>query len=215
EVVTAGSNRVRSYGLDGKLLWELKGMSILAIPTPFAHNGLLYVTSGYVADPFQKPLYATRPGAQGDITLPEGQTQSKAIAWSHREAGPYTPRPVVCGDYLSVLHDRGQLSCFDAKPGEPVYEKQRLGQGATAFTASPWAYDGKVFCMSEDGVTFVVQAGREFKGLGKNDLGEMCLASPALGGGRLFLRRQSRLYCRGAVQGERGVSTPRSLARGR
>jgi outer membrane protein assembly factor BamB len=87
------------------------------------------------------------------------------------------------------------VSCFDAKTGEPVYEKKRLGGGATAFTASPWAYDGKVFCLSEDGVTFVVQAGREFKVLGKNDLGEMCLASPALAGGRLFLRTQSKLYC--------------------
>ena len=72
EIITAGSNRIRSYDLNGKLLWELAGMSIISIPTPFAANGLLYVTSGYIMDPKIKPVYAIRPGANGDITLATG-----------------------------------------------------------------------------------------------------------------------------------------------
>jgi outer membrane protein assembly factor BamB len=193
ELVTAGSGRVRSYDLDGKLLWQLRGMSVISIPTPGAGEGLLYVTSGYVADPFMKPLYAVRPGAEGDISLKAGEDSNKWVAWCHRQAGPYHPSPLVYNGLVYVLYDRGMLSCYEAKTGKPVYEKQRLG--ATAFTASPWAYNGKVFCLSEDGDTFVVRAGRDFKVLGRNRLDDMALATPALAGGSLFVRTASKLYC--------------------
>jgi outer membrane protein assembly factor BamB len=195
EVVTAGTSRVRSYDLDGKLLWELKGMSMISIPTPFAGGDLLYVTSGYVADFFRKPVFAIRPGASGDISLGAGETANKHIAWCQPQAGPYHPTPVVAGEHLYVLYDYGFLACYEAKTGKEVYGKKRLGGGASAFTASPWAYGGKVFCLGEGGETFVVQAGKEFKVLGRNKLDEMCLATPAVAGGSLFVRTQTRLYC--------------------
>src|SRR6185369_8154047 len=100
EVVTAGAGRVRSYDLDGKLLWELGGMSVISIPTPFAHGGLLHVTSGYVADFLHRPLFAIKPGATGDITLKDKETSSSAIAWSHKFGGPYHPTPIAYGDHL-------------------------------------------------------------------------------------------------------------------
>jgi outer membrane protein assembly factor BamB len=193
EIVTAGTNKVRSYDPDGKLLWELAGMSVISIPTPFASEGLLYVTSGYVRDSRMKPVYAIRPGASGDVSLGE-DTSNKWVAWSQRQAGPYHPTPLVYGDYLYVLYDRGMLSCFEAKTGKLVYDRQKLDKAANAFTASPWAYDGKLFCLSEDGDTIVVQAGKEFKVLGKNSLDEMCMATPALAHGSLILRTASKLY---------------------
>src|SRR5262249_40633317 len=153
ELVTAGSNRVRSYGLDGKLLWELRGMSTISIPTPFAAHGLLYVTSGYVADFLIKPVYAIKPGASGDITPDKEAASSDNIAWLLRRAGPYHPTPIVYGDYLYILYDRGFLSCYEAKTGKAMYESARLGPAA--FTASPVAYGGKVFCLSEDGEAVV------------------------------------------------------------
>jgi outer membrane protein assembly factor BamB len=193
EIVTAGTNKVRSYDPDGKLLWELAGMSVISIPTPFASEGLLYVTSGYVKDPRLKPVYAIRPGASGDVSLGE-DASNKWVAWSQRQAGPYHPTPLVYGDYLYVLYDLGMLSCFETKTGKLVYDRQKLDKAANAFTASPWAYDGKIFCLSEDGDTIVVQAGKEFKVLGKNSLDEMCLATPALAHGSLILRTASKLY---------------------
>jgi outer membrane protein assembly factor BamB len=190
EVVTAGANKVRSYGLDGKLLWELGGMSSLTIPTPFARHGLLYVGSGYILDK-KKPIFAIKPGATGDISLKDDQTSNEFIAWALKDAGPYNPSFLVYGDLLYVLYDRGFLACYEAKTGKPVYEKQRLsGQ----FTASPWAYDGKVFCLNEDGDTYVIEAGREFKELGKNRLDEMCMATPAVVGDSLIVRTLGKLY---------------------
>jgi outer membrane protein assembly factor BamB len=192
EIVTCGSNRVRSYDRDGKVLWELSGMSVLAIPTPLAGPDLLYVASGYILDPKIKPVYAIKPGASGDISLKDDETSNKWVVWSQKQAGPYNPSPLLYGDYYYVLYDRGQLSCFDAKTGQMVYEKERLGP--SQFTASPWAADGKIYCLSEDGDTVVVQAGKEFKVLGKNSLDDMTLATPAVLRGSIVLRTQTKLY---------------------
>lgn len=193
ELITPGTKRVISYDLDGRVLWQLSGMSSIVIPTPIAKQGLLYISSGYVGDR-NRPVYAIRPGAQGDITLPDDQSSSKFIAWSMEQAGPYNPSPIIYGDYLYVLYDRGFVNCYDAKTGREVYAKKRIAPGATAFTSSPWANDGKIFCLSEDGETFVIAAGPEFEVLSKNDLEEMCMATPAALRGSLIIRTISKLY---------------------
>jgi outer membrane protein assembly factor BamB len=193
ELVTAGTKGVRSYGLDGKLLWHFTGMSSIAIPQPFAEHGLLYVASGYVGDD-QRPVYAIRPGASGDITLAAGASSNEHIAWSLPQGGPYNPTPLVYGDVYYTLLDRGFLTAHDARTGELVYDKRRIAQGAAAFTASPWAYNGKVFLLSEDGDTYVVPAGTEFEVVAKNALDEMCMATPAIADGSLILRTRSKLY---------------------
>ena len=95
---------------------------------------------------------------------------------------------------MYVLYDRGLLSCFEAKTGKAVYRDVRIAAGANAFTCSPWANNGKVFCLSEDGDTFVIQAGPEFKVLGCNRLQEMCMATPAAVRGSLLIRTLSKLY---------------------
>ncbi len=192
ELVTCGK-KVRSYDLDGKLLWQLGGMSSIIIPTPLAKYGLLFVSSGYVANRLQ-PVFVVRPGASGDITLKEGKTSNQYVVWSRNNAGPYNPSPLVYGDYLYVLYDFGFFSCFDAKTGKEIYKRERMGPGATAFTASPWAYNGKIFCLSEEGDTLVIKAGPKYAVLGKNSLNEMCMATPAIAGGSLIIRTLTKLY---------------------
>jgi outer membrane protein assembly factor BamB len=193
EIVTAGSGKVRSYSLDGKLLWELRGMSLITIPTPIASADLLYISSGYVID-LLRPVYAIRPGASGDISLKKDETSNKSIAWCQKLAGPYHPTPLVYQNHLYVLYDKGFLACYDARTGKEVYKKQRLGANSDKFTASPWAYNGKIFCLSEDGDTYVIKAGAEFKILGINALDEMSLATPAVTEDGLILRTASKLY---------------------
>lgn len=194
ELVTCGTGKIRSYDLDGELLWQLGRMSVIAIPTPVAKDGLLYICSGYVGDRKSRPVYAIRPGASGDITPTDGQDPSEYIAWHDRFGGPYNPSPIAYGDYLYVLYDRGTVTCYDGRSGKVVYEKQQLAKDARAFTASPWANDGKLFFLSEDGDTFVVQAGPEFEVLGRNPLNEMCMATPATLRGNLVIRTLTKLY---------------------
>ena len=193
ELVIPGTKAVRSYDLDGKTLWEFKGMSSIAIPVPFSKHGLLYITSGYVGDQ-HRPVYAIKPGASGDISLKEGETSNQFIAWYQRQAGPYNPSPIVYGDLYYTLLDRGFFTAHDAKTGKEVYGKQRIDPAAGAFTSSPWAYNGKIFALSEDGDTFVIQAGSEYKLVGKNSLDEMCMATPAIVKGSLIIRTATKLY---------------------
>ena len=193
EIVTSGSKKIRSYDLGGKLLWEITRLATLAVPTPFSDDGLLYVTSGYPTDP-SRPVYAIRPGASGDITPKSGETSSDYIAWSLTEGGPIDPSSVVYkGKYYS-LTDAGFLICHDAKTGREIYGKQRLDPASGTFTTSPWAYNDRIFCLSEDGETYVVQAGSEFKLLRKNSIDDACMASPAIAGGSLILRTHTKLY---------------------
>jgi outer membrane protein assembly factor BamB len=193
ELVVPGTKAVRAYDLDGRPLWEFHGMSSIVIPTPFSKFGLLYVASGYVGDQ-HRPVYAIRPGASGDISLREGETSNKYIAWYQRQAGPYNPSPVVYGDQYYTLLDRGFFTAHDARTGREIYGKQRIDVNSGAFTASPWAYNGRIFCLSEDGDTFVIQAGAEYKLLGRNSLGEMCMATPAIARGSLFIRTAANLF---------------------
>jgi hypothetical protein len=72
--------------------------------------------------------------------------------------------------------------------------RTRIDPAATAFTTSPWAYNGKLFFLSEEGQTFVATAGEDFKLLHVNDLDDMAQATPALVGDRLLLRTEHRLY---------------------
>ena len=207
EIVTAGTGKVRSYDLDGNLLWWLEGMSSITIATPYASEGLLYVSSGYVGDS-SRPLYAIRPGATEDISLAEGQTANDWIAWSYPKAAPYNPSTLVYAGHLYVLYDSGHLACFDAADGSVVFERQRIPE-AKRFTASPWAYNGKVFCLNEDGVTFVVRAGDQLELLHTNPLAEddMGMATPAIAGDRLLIRTAPRLYCIRRAPAE-GAATP-------
>jgi outer membrane protein assembly factor BamB len=193
EIVTSGSKKIRSYDLNGNLLWEITRLATLAVPTPFSDDGLLYVTSGYPTDP-TSPVYAIRPGATGDITLKDGKTNSDCIVWSLAQGGPIDPSSIVYkGKYYS-LTDAGFLICHDAKTGKEIYGKQRLDPASGTFTASPWAYNDRIFCLSEDGDTYVVQAGSEFKLLRKNSIDDACMASPAIAGGSLILRTYTKLY---------------------
>ena len=193
EVITAGTDRVRSYGLDGELLWEFGGMSSIAIPQPFTAHGFLYVSSGYVGDQ-KRPVFAIRPGASGDITLAEGASSNEWIVWFLPQAGAYNPTPLVYGNYFYTLLDRGFFTMHDAKTGDEIYGKQRIERGAAAFTASPWAYNGKIFVLSEDGDTFVIDSGKEFEVVAKNSLDEMSMSTPAIADGGLYIRTRTKLY---------------------
>ncbi|MEP7273598.1 MAG: PQQ-binding-like beta-propeller repeat protein [Acidobacteriota bacterium] len=188
EIVAVGPGEVVSYDLAGVELWRMSGMSAAPIPMPFAYDGLLYIDAGR-----GRPLYALRPGATGDISLGKDENSNKYVAWSQARGGTYLPSPVAYEGAVYVLGETGILSRFDAKTGNMTY-RTRIDPAATAFTTSPWAYNGKLFCLSEEGQTFVIAAGEKFELLHVNTLDEMAQASPALVGERLLIRTESRLY---------------------
>ena len=192
ELVTNGT-KVRGYDPGtGALLWTLAPNSEIAIGSPVIHGNLAIVTAGY---PPVRPVYAVRAGARGDISLPAGRTTSDAIAWSHDRDGTSISSPIVDRGLLSTLNNNGILTAYDATSGERLY-RARVGGGG-AFSASPVASDGRLYMASEDGDVFVVQAGREYVELGKNPMGQVIMASPAISDGLLIIRTLSHVWAIG------------------
>lgn len=193
ELVTGGSNKIRSYDPStGKVLWELGGISGRSASTPVGDEEMVFFGTG--GGMGVGPLIAMKAGATGELTLDSATTEGSPIAWISARGGPPMASPLLYQGCLYVLDQRGGiLTCYDAKTGK-VHYKERI-PGATGFTASPWAADGKIYCLDGDGATFVLEAGDKFKLISKNPLGEMCWSSPALADGSLFLRTIDHLYC--------------------
>ncbi|HXI41345.1 MAG TPA: PQQ-binding-like beta-propeller repeat protein, partial [Bryobacteraceae bacterium] len=198
ELITHATKFIRAYDpLTGIELWRLSGNSEVTTPTPFVAHNLIFVTNGYRVI---QPIYAIRAGGSGDITVKDGQESSDFIAWSKKRGGPYMSTPVVYGDHLYVCSMQGIIACYNAKTGERLYQ-QRLGEGG-AYTASPVAADGKIYFTSEDGDVFVVRAGPKYELLATNAIGEVCMASPAISDGMLFVRAEHHVF----AIGERAVA---------
>lgn len=192
ELVTNAAQYARSYDpATGKELWRLAKKSEITVPTPVANRELLFITSGN--RPIQ-PIFAVRPGASGDISLKEGQTKSEHIAWSTLRGGPYMPTPILYGQYFYTCGNAGMLTCYEADTGKQVY-RERLG--GDSYTASPVASDGRLYFVTEQGEVRVARAGRQFELLAVNDMGDVCMATPAVSNGTLFVRSQHFLYALG------------------
>ncbi len=191
EIVTIGKGLVISYGTDGKELWRLGGMT-QATPSPVAGDGLLFVGSGSQGET-NRPLFAVKPGAAGDLTTVKDAPLNEFISWFLPRFSAYTSSPLLYRGRVYAVNDNGIMQVADAKTGKEIY-KARVGTGSATFSSSPLASAGKIYMLSEDGDTYVVAAGDEYKEVSKNSLGEMSLATPAADAESLYLRTATKLY---------------------
>jgi outer membrane protein assembly factor BamB len=193
QLVCNGYRHIGGYDLaTGKELWKLEGGGDIPVPTPVVGDGLIYITNAHGR---LQPMFAIDAMAEGTLALEP--KDSKFMRWSDLRRGSYMQTPIVLGEFLYACKDNGVLSCFDAAGGELVYE-QRLGDGVSGFTSSPVAADGKLYFASEEGVVYVVAEGFEFVQLARNELGEECMATPAISEGVLFYRTRGHLTAIGA-----------------
>jgi outer membrane protein assembly factor BamB len=144
-------------------------------------DGLIYLNSAHGKF---SPVFAVKPSAKGDITLADDSTKNQYIAWSVKRGGAYMQTPLIYNGLLYNLQVNGRLTCFDAKTGEVKYN-QSLND---AFSASGIAADGKVYFSSETGIIYVVKAGPVYELLAKNDMGDVCMATPGISGNILIFR---------------------------
>jgi outer membrane protein assembly factor BamB len=194
ELVTNASNFIRGYDpRTGKELWRLGGSSKITAPTPIFSNGLFVVASGRAPE---RPIFAVKPGARGDVTLGRDRTNSESVAWSKRGRGSYMPTPLAYDGILYVLANNGVFDAYDLATGEEIY-RQRLEPVGSGFSASPVAADGRIYLSNEDGDMLVVRAGREFEILATNPMGELLMATPALSDGVLYVRSAQSLFAIG------------------
>ena len=210
EIVTMQPGAAISYDLNGKELWRLDGCSIAPCSSSFAYEGNLFVNGGR-----GRPFVVIKPGATGLLAAdasasnPEeagddageeakdeaadSNSNAELIVWNRPRTGTYIPTPVIYQDGLYIVHDNGIMQRLETASGKQSY-KQRIRERGADFTTSPWAFNGKVFFLSEQGDTYVYEAGPEGKLLHVNKLGEFTMASPAIVGDRLLIRTEKKLY---------------------
>ena len=192
QVIVNGYEYMGGYDVNtGKELWRLSGGGDVPVPTPYVAHDLIFITNAHGP---ARPIYAIRLGAGGDISLKEGERSNEFIAWSEPKRGSYMPTTIVYGDYLYVGDDRGILTCYKAKTGERLYRKRIADLRGAAYSASPVAADGKLYFTGEDGDIHVIKAGPEYELLATNTMGEVCLATPAISEGMMFVRTSKHLF---------------------
>lgn len=193
ELVTNASNFIRGYNPDtGEELWRLGGSSKITAPTPIFADGLVIVASGRAPE---RPIFAIRPGGRGDIT-PAAPASNDRVAWSKTGRGSYMPTPLIYNKALYVLTNQGLLDAYDLQSGAEIF-RQRVPHQGSGFSASPVAADGRIFLSSEDGDLFVIRSGPEFAVIATNPMGEPLMATPALAGGRMYVRGERHLFAIG------------------
>lgn len=144
-------------------------------------------------------MRAIRLDASGDITPADPGATNAAIAWAHARQGNYMQTPIVVDDFLYGANDAGVVTCFDAKSGGIRYG-ERLSRAGEGFTASPVSDGKNLFFTSELGKVFVVPVGPEFSIAATNELGETCMATPALVDGTLYFRTRGKVVAIGTPQ---------------
>ena len=183
QVVCAGGNGVWGYDPnDGTELWYCKYTGYSVVPKPTAAHGMIFVCTGYDT----ASLFAIRDGATGDCSKTH-------IAWRAQRNIPLVSSPIVVGDYLYLVSDRGIATCYNVHTGKSVWSKRIEG----TFAASPISAGDRIYFPSEEGITYVLRAGPNFEELARNPLDGKLATSPAAVGNRLFLRSEKYLYCIG------------------
>jgi outer membrane protein assembly factor BamB len=188
ELIVNSSAGVEAYDpATGRELWHFAEPNQYPIPVAMHHAGVIYLTRGYRSGPYA----AIRPGGRGDISKTH-------VVWHVPTGAPYISSLVHYDGLLYMAGDVGIVTCVDAKTGERVW-RERLGG---VYTASPVAGDGKIYLLSETGETLVLRAGRTPQVIARNAIDGRTLASPAIAGGRLFIRTDDHII---AISGGPGT----------
>lgn len=188
-VVLNGYKHRGAYDFEtGEEIWRMSGGGDIQIPTPVLGHNMIYFNSAHGKS---SPILAIKTNATGDLTLKEGETKNNYIKWSIPRGGSYMQTMLIYGDYLYNARWNGSLACYDAKTGEEIY-KETLKMGMS-FTACPVASDGKIYISDDEGMVYVIQAGKEFKLLSKNPLGDICMTTPAITNNIIYFRTMKYL----------------------
>ena len=195
QIVVNGWHHSGGYAFaDGKELWRLDGGGDIPVPTPIFADGLIYLTSGHGN---LRPMRAIRPASNGNITAADPAGTNAAIAWVHPREGNYMQTPIAINHRIYGCTDWGVLTCFNADNGKIIYG-ERLGGPTQGYTASPVSDGRNLYFPGETGKVMVVPVADKFSVIATNDLGDLCMATPAISDGTLFFRTQSKLLAIGS-----------------
>lgn len=165
----------------GSLNWEAPLFDMRTVSSPVLAGSLVLATCGSGGG--GNYLVAVRGGGKGDVS-------ASHLAYKLTRAIPYVPTPLIKGDRLFLWSDKGVVSCLKAASGETVWQN-RIGGN---YFGSPVCIGDRLYGVSVDGEVVVVAAADDFKVLGRTHLGEGSHSTPAVAGGRLYLRTHTQLF---------------------
>ena len=165
----------------GKELWRVRYRDDNPISRIISGHGLLFINAG--GNPGASHLLAVRQGGTGDVT-------ETHVVWRMTEHAPHESSPVLVGDLLYLMSDKGVLTCKEAATGKTVWSQRLDGD----FGASLLDADNRIYMSNKDGQTTIIEPGRTFRVLAVNQLDGFLGASPAVAGKSLLLRTKTHLY---------------------
>ncbi|MFI5379045.1 MAG: PQQ-binding-like beta-propeller repeat protein [Tepidisphaerales bacterium] len=185
QLVLYGNKAASSYDpKDGSRIWYAEHTSTDYVITPVFNEkaGLLLACTSWP----RKELMAIKPDGQGNVT-------STKIVWRGQAGAPYVPSPIAVGDYFLTISDAGsEIHCFEAAGGRILWHEP-FGHSH----ASPVSAGGLAYFLNDKGVMNVIRPADKYELVATNDLGEKCFASPAISGGRIFVRSHQSMFCIG------------------
>lgn len=167
----------------GEEIWHMSGGGDIPIPTPIIGNDLVYFNSAHGK---VSPVMAVQNTARGKVVFKENGKPSEFIKWAKPRGGSYMGTMLLYGDYLYNAAWNGKLSCYNASTGEEIYS-EKVGSG-NSYTSSPVAADGIIYITDNDGMVYSVKAGPEYEMLQENNVGDVCMSTPAIAENYLFFR---------------------------
>ncbi len=180
-IFNSGAHGITSIDpATGQVNWEIDVLDKRSVSSPVIAGGLIFGSTGsggggnYVA--------AVKPGAVDGSQPPE-------LVYRIDNQAPYVPTAIAVGELLFLWSDAGIVTCLRAATGETLW-RQRVGG---SFSGSPVCVDGKLYAIDDDGTVVVLAAAEEYKLLGRTNLGEESRSTPAISGGRMYLRTYSHL----------------------
>jgi outer membrane protein assembly factor BamB len=195
-VVVNGFKHRGAYDFEsGKEIWNMSGGGDIPIPTPIIGEDLVYFNSAHGRS---SPVLAINKGAEGDITLKQGETSNNGVKWSHPRGGSYMQTMLLYKGFIYNLRFNGQIQCVNADTGEEMY-KEKIGK-AEFFLSSLVASDGKIYITSVPGIVYTIPAGPEFSIESSSPLGDVCMTTPSITENIIFFRTESQLIAIGTKE---------------
>jgi len=183
-LVSEAGDVVQGFALEtGERLWSSQVIGEGKVPSTVIGEGLVFTAGGWGG---RESIKAFRLGGRGEL-------ETRNLVWEQRKGMPKVPSMLYVKPHLFAVTDGGIVTCLKAADGEVVWQERLRG----TFSASPVSAEGRIYFVSDEGETTVIEAAPDFKALARNPLGEPVQASPALSQGQIFIRTEEHLFCIG------------------
>jgi outer membrane protein assembly factor BamB len=103
---------------------------------------------------------------------------------------PQISTPVIVDSLIYMVHERGILTCLNAKTGAVVWKEKLNGQ----FNASVLYASGNIYLFSVKAKTYVIKPGLTFQLVAENQLEGQVKATPAIVRDNIIFRTDKFLY---------------------